>query len=156
MPKKYWTKADECAMKTSTSFAELVPLAMRVLARMRARCAETIGMVCGPITSGGKGSKEKNIRIFMRYIREQRSKGLHIFSQMAFEETFWRLQAESPACRGDALLTQFYRPLFESGLMTVFYFIPGWQSSIGATWERGEAVRLGIAIVDLEPGKPVR
>ncbi len=48
------------------------------------------------------------------------------------------------------LLTDFYQPLFETGLIKILYFLPDWQSSVGARWEHDQALKLGIEIVYLK------
>jgi len=45
------------------------------------------------------------------------------------------------------ILTDFYLPIFEGGYIQDLYFIQGWQSSHGATWEHNQAERLGIKII---------
>ena len=46
----------------------------------------------------------------------------------------------------EAILDDFYSPIFNSGLIKEFYFMPNWQSSKGANWEHNEANRLGIKV----------
>ena len=145
MPYKYWKREDEKAVKTVRSYAKLCEVAMRILARIKV----PVGFVCGPISTGGAGSPKKNIVIFKRYIAKLREEGKNIFSQIPFEETLWRLSAlfgNDP----DKLLREFYLPLFATGLLTTFYFIPGWETSYGARWEHNQAKRLGIQIIYLE------
>jgi hypothetical protein len=47
------------------------------------------------------------------------------------------------------ILNDFYLPIFKSGVISAFYFMPNWQTSFGAKWEHEEAKKLGIEIVYL-------
>ena len=148
--KKYWTKADVAEIEKERSFSELYEVAELILKRMKRRGALSIGMVCGPISTGGLGSRGKNVAVFEKYIKCLRAAGVVIFSQMIFEKTFWRIM-DLPGVTEDHLLNEFYYPLFRLGLVDVFYFIPGWETSYGASWEERQADLLGITKVYLMP-----
>ena len=80
------------------------------------------------------------------------NQGINIFDQAPFEEPMQRIKAESGKSVRESnqeLLDKFYLLLFQSGLITTFYFLPGWESSFGASWERRQAKELGIEIIDL-------
>ena len=142
----YWTPEDIAALETAQSFAELSQVAMKVLKRM----PQPVGQVCGPISSGGLRSIEKNLKQFDETIAELISHGNTVFDQVPFEKYIFRLIETGRGTRDkDQLLKEFYLPLFESGLVSTFYFIPGWESSNGAKWEYQQAKRLGIRIVYL-------
>ncbi len=51
-----------------------------------------------------------------------------------------------------ATLEFFYKKIFESGFINKALFLPGWQDSKGATWERNLAQKLNI-IVEEYPEK---
>ncbi|MHB9020041.1 MAG: hypothetical protein ACYC3G_04230 [Minisyncoccota bacterium] len=141
----YWTPFDIFDLMESDTFEALFNVAHSVLLRM----PQPVSMVCGPISSGGKGSREKNLIVFKKTIKELSDKNITIFSQMPFEEPMWRIQKTSYYKGGCHTLEGFYLPIFESGLVKRFYFIRGWESSLGATWEHTQAKRLGIEIVYL-------
>jgi hypothetical protein len=44
------------------------------------------------------------------------------------------------------ILEEFYLPLYQSGRIKKFFFVSGWESSFGATWEHDRAKELGIEI----------
>jgi len=70
---------------------------------------------------------------------------------MPFEEPMQKLKTKLTS-KGEYLsniLTDFYYPIFESGLISTFYFMPGWQTSFGAKCEHKKAKELGIKIVYL-------
>ena len=129
-------------IQNAKTFEQCLGIAVPVLQRE----APPIAMVCGPISSGGYESVEKNLAAFREYIRQVSALGLKVFSQMVYENTFHRLK-RAPYCKtGEELLEAFYAPIFQYGLIKTFYFIPRWQTSMGASWEHEQAEKLGIEI----------
>ena len=114
------------------------------------------GIVCGPISTGGCGSAEDNFLVFNRTIISLQDEGFPIFSQIPYESGIgklrqaWNDAGNSGYCM--PILHEFYAPLFRTGLITCAWFIPGWESSFGARWEREECKKLGIKTCDLDPG----
>jgi len=141
----YWTPFNIFDLRQAATFEALFSVAHSVLLRM----PQPVSMVCGPITSGGLGTREKNLDAFKKTIKNLSEKGIVVFSQMPFEEPMWKIQ-KTPYYKGGChTLEGFYLPIFESGLVKKFYFIRGWESSLGATWEHTQAKRLGIEIIYL-------
>jgi len=136
-------------LKNAKEYRELAIVALNVLANM----PKPIGQVCGPISTGGLGSIEKNLEVFEKTVHKLIDQGNNIFNQMPFEEPMQDIRKNSkkvhPQETNLELLEEFYNPVFESGYVEVLYFIPGWESSQGAKWEREQARRLGIKIIDL-------
>lgn len=52
---KYWTKDDVLKVENATTFERLRDVALKILKGM----PRPVGMVSGPITSGGEGSVKK-------------------------------------------------------------------------------------------------
>jgi len=127
-------------IERAQTFSDLADVALRVLRQM----PRPISMVCGPISTGGSGSVEKNLERFHAVIDALRDERVRIFSQMFFENKLFKMKTWPSYKGGIQLLEEFYRPIFESGFIYRMYFMPNWQTSMGATWERGEAQRLGI------------
>lgn len=145
---QYWKQAEKDALRGATSFKELSSIALVVVARM----PKPVGQVCGPISTGGLGSIEKNLLMFDKVVDHLIGQGLTIFDQVPFEDHLFRvIERHGGTRKGHRLLTDFYLPIFESGHISTLHFIHGWQSSDGSVWERKQAERLGISIVDLEP-----
>jgi len=145
--KQYWKEKDWQDLESSLSVKDLYTIAERIISRM----PKPFVGVCGPIATGGLGSFEKNINFFNQKIKELQSKGFVVFDQMPFEEPMQRIKSEDLK-KGDYqndILNDFYLPIFKSGLVSQFYFIPGWESSFGANWEHKLAQELGIEIVYL-------
>ncbi|TSC82591.1 MAG: Uncharacterized protein G01um101420_258 [Parcubacteria group bacterium Gr01-1014_20] len=133
-------------MAEARTFAELGCIAFEVLQRMDEKVVpRSIGQVCGPITTGGRSSIVVNLREFSRYIELLQSKGLAIFDQVPFEKHLFRIRGVNYQS-DSTLLEDFYGPIFESGIVKILYFIPGWSSSNGAMWEHRQAVRLNLTI----------
>ncbi len=145
----YWTPFNIFDLRNAETFNTLFDIAHQVLLRM----PQPVAMVCGPITSGGLGSREKNLEVFRKTIKSLSDNGIIVFSQMPFEEPMWRIQKKIEATlyykEGGSILESFYLPIFESGLVKKFYFIPGWETSMGATWEHSQAKIMGIEIMYL-------
>jgi len=144
-PPPYWTPFNVFDLKYAKTFEDLFDVAHSVLLRM----PQPISMVCGPITSGGLGTREENLEVFKKTINNLSKKKIIVFSQMPFEEPMWKIQTTPYYKGGCHTLEGFYLPVFESGLIKRLYFIRGWESSLGATWEHAQAKRLRIEIVYL-------
>ncbi len=143
---KYWTEKEKSALEVAVSFNDLLVIALAVLDRM----PDPVAQVCGPISTGGRGSTELNLKVFDATIERLLKEGINVFDQVPFEQPMVRMRAQDKTGKyNDQLLLQFYLPLFQSGRITRFYFIHDWPSSKGASWERLQAQRLGIKIEDL-------
>lgn len=141
----FWTEEDYRDLEASQSFGDLVPIACNVIKRM----SPPVAIVCGPISTGGRGSIEANRHYLQAAINLAYEKGHHTFDQNPFEN---KLQQLKLACVHEGycvhLLEDFYLKVFESGLIHKMYFLPDWQTSTGARWEREVGQRLGIEILD--------
>ena len=143
----YLAEADNLAMVHARTYVELGQIALAVLRKMdRAVTPVSIGQACGPITSGGLGSIEANLKRFEWRVKKLQSRGLHIFDQLPFEGHMFRIWDANGRNDDKTLLEDFYSPIFESGLIKTLHFIPGWPGSNGSMWEHRQAVRLGIKI----------
>lgn len=128
------------------TFEDLLEIAFRILKK----APKPICMVCGPITSGGGGSVEENLKMLKNVIEKLAGVEMTVFDQTIFEESLWRITA-TPYCKGkDHLLEAFYLPILESGFLKKVYFLPDWRTSYGATWEHTQALKFGIEIVYLQ------
>ena len=144
---QYWTDEDIEAVKNAKDFKELYIIADKILKVM----PQPIVQVCGPIGTGGLGSVESNLEAFDQTIRSLQAKGLNVFDQMPFE---WPMQVLKFKLAKDVypedILKDFYLPIFESGFISEFHFMPTWETSHGAKWEHGQAEKLGIKIVYID------
>jgi len=144
--RQYWEKEDILALEQAESVKQMFEIAIHVLRRM----PQPVGQVCGPISTGGRGSILENLVAFNETIVFLQAEGNTIFDQMPFEEPMQRVKVSLPAGEyATVLLTDFYQPLFESGLIKKVYFMKDWESSKGALWEHEQAKKLGIEIAYL-------
>ena len=143
---EYWEAADYAALEEAQRIADMTAIGLRVAARM----PQPVGDVCGPISNGGVGSIEGNLKVFRQTITRLTEEGNTIFDQMPFEEHIHRVvHDEFGQGAKTELLEGFYRPLFESGSIKRLYFITGWESSDGARWEHEAGQQLGLEIIYL-------
>jgi len=143
--RKYWTKKDALDAKRAKTFEELAEIALRIIDRI----PRPVEMICGPLTSGGLGSFEKNLKVLKKYILLGGKSGLNIFDQMPFEPHLHRIWEESAVKDPNELLESFYGTIFKSRKIKQLDFVPDWRGSIGARWERKTARKLKIKIADI-------
>lgn len=141
--KQYWTENDFQDLQNAETIQDVFKVAQRVISRM----PDTLAQVCGPVTSGGKGSIEENLKHFSHIIKELQEQSFHIFDQMPFEETFQRIAySKTSSQHHDDILSNFYEPIFLLGKIKALYFIPGWETSKGSNWEYAKGQELGLEI----------
>ncbi len=144
--KKYWEEQDWKDLEEAKSFKDLFVIAKRVIYRM----PHPLVQVCGPIATGGLGSIEANLNAFNETIKELQAEGKSVFDQMPFEDPMQKLKTmiENKDYM-NTIFTDFYYPIFDSGLISELYFMPNWNTSVGATKEHDKAKESGIKIVYL-------
>lgn len=133
-------------------FSELVAIATEELEKF----IEGAHIVCGPISTGGRGNPEDNLKVFSTTIQLLKENGYPIFSQMPYEERIFHFRnqwwEENPDKHGEyfmPILEDFYLPLFRTKMIDIAWFIPGWESSFGARWERQQLLNHGARFMDL-------
>ena len=147
---KYYSEANLKEIGEAKSYAELLFVAIEVLQTIHEESfLRPVAIICGPISTGGKGSRRANLEIFSRAIDRVSAGGLCVFSQMPFENDMERIYKSSPKLQGLRLLEEFYLPIFEMRFINLMCFLPGWDKSVGARWEHEQAKRLGIPIIYL-------
>lgn len=148
---KFWTKEDvEEAVRAADnkSYAFLSRIAIRVLKRMKKGGeGRAIAIISGSITNGGTlpGSEvKKNLERFEEIIQRLELQGKLVFNQLPFEEYLFQIRRTRPPEDPNVLLEEFYRPIFESFIINIDYFLPGWKESHGARWEYNLVRDLGM------------
>jgi hypothetical protein len=142
---EYYTRRILRQIREAANYMDLCLIGMCVLRAMAHDYPfRPIAMVCGPISTGGRGSRKENLEVFSRTIERISADGLFVFSQMPFENDMERIYKSSPELQGIRLLEEFYSPMFKSGLIKLMCFLPGWELSIGANWEHEQAKVLNI------------
>lgn len=141
---EYWTEDDAKDTALAKTFEDLSVVALRVAQRM----PKPLAMVCGPITTGGLGSVPKNLERFEKAIEYVSRLPKNVFNQLMFEEYIWKISKGPNNLGGFHLLEEFYRPIFIK-LSPELHFMPGWEWSSGACWERATAILLKMKIVEI-------
>lgn len=141
----------EC--ESAQGFVDLAIIAIRQ-AFVFQRTHGGYGIVCGPITTGGHGKKERNIQIFFGVVNGLRKSGFPVFSQEPYEPKLWALKETFQNTVRDTghcmrHLEDFYGNLFTRMPPRVSFFLPGWESSSGARWEHDFLRGRGVKIVYL-------
>lgn len=138
---------DKNKLNTAETFDELADIAVDVLRQM-SLSGRPIAEICGPVSTGGLGSIEKNLARIKKAIVIAEKKGLQTFDMPLFEKAIEKLSYKYPKTNGYCLpiLDIFYKRLFESGYINKALFLPDWQSSYGARWERNLVKGLNINI----------
>ncbi len=129
------------------TFEDLAEIAIKILRELD-KSGKPIVQICGPISTGGLGSLEKNLTRFEKAIKTATKNGLQVFNQAPFEDTIRRISTKYPKTNGYCMpiLDVFYKKVFESGYIKTALFLPDWQGSKGATWERELVTSLGIEV----------
>lgn len=144
-----WSPKSFQAVDDARSFGDLVPIAIKLLEFFE----EPVTIVSGPISTGGFGSRDKNIMAFTAAIRHLQQRGRSVLDQTPFETALGRLARKWAETGGQGycmpILTEFYGPVFRSGRIARIAFMRDWESSFGAQWERREAATIPLEIEDL-------
>lgn len=133
--------------RTTTDFKLIGELVCEIAEKM----PKPLFMISGPMTTGGMGHYSKNIVLFQHAIEEATSNGLSVFNQTMLEEHLQRLVREWLTCNPESkycqhVLSDVYDTLLASTHIQGVYFLPDWQTSYGARWERDAAERHTLTI----------
>ncbi|MFA7308789.1 MAG: hypothetical protein WC045_01825 [Patescibacteria group bacterium] len=159
----YWKKSDVTAIAKARDYTDLFLIAQRVQKRMPNL---PLTQVCGPISTGGQGSIEKNMAqldwaiLRLKEIEEKENIPSCVFDQRHFEKpisTILKKRRETGQVTGYDwdILRRFYEPLFEMGRVQTLVFLPKWRSSKGANWEHEYGVRKGWKLLYLPNNWPI-
>lgn len=105
-----------------------------------------VHQVCGPISTGGLGTRELNNARFALAIERAQANGLLVFNQLPFQEALVRLSRYPEPGYNELNLEEFYGPIFACGHVRRVLFLSDWQTSRGARWERERAAEHAITI----------
>jgi hypothetical protein len=141
----YYTRRILKQIRSAINYHDLLSTAMIILRAMHHdHPFKPVTMVCGPISTGGKNSRKENLKVFSVAIDRMSADGMLVFSQMPFEDDMERIFNSSPNLQGLRLMEEFYLPILKSGFIKLMVFLPGWEKSIGATWEHEQSKALNI------------
>ncbi|XOU94186.1 MAG: hypothetical protein ACNFW9_05070 [Candidatus Kerfeldbacteria bacterium] len=140
----YWEEKNFRDLKKTEKFIDLLPIAKSIINRM----SKPVAMVSGPISTGGLGFPEKNLKQFIRAIKVLYDSGVNVFDQTPFDDKMSEIKNniwnKDEYCM--PLLEDFYLPLFRGGYIQEVFFLSDWQSSFGAKWEHDQCKIFKIKI----------
>lgn len=144
------TEDERTAFERAASYYEAAAVAISHV-RRRYSPERPLLQVCGPISTGGLGSREQNLKRLRDTIDFLVDREYPVFDQSQFEGMVPRF---SPNHGQDAydhrILDEFYVPLFETKCIQTFVFLSGWTSSVGTCRERAFALAAGFRVLDAE------
>jgi hypothetical protein len=148
----HWTVEETQALKWVCTYEDAADIAIKILKKMSANGHQVV-QICGPMSTGGLGNFKDNMARFKKSIESAERYGLLVFNQLPFQDAIIRISSFDENSNGNqsydmAILEVFYRKVFESGYVKKTLFLPGWQSSKGAQWERDLVESLGIVMED--------
>lgn len=150
MKNKHWTEKHFERVEKAKNFPELLSVAYEILDSM----PKPVTIISGPISTGGRGSVQENLAVMARAILRREWHGDNVFDQLPFEQKFGEFASKYDGCCMP-ILEDFFLPIFESGKIEKICFIPGWESSTGAKWEKEQAERLGIEMCFMHPDEKI-
>ncbi|MDB5259047.1 MAG: hypothetical protein JWO73_255 [Candidatus Taylorbacteria bacterium] len=146
----YWSEEDLHVLAGITDFLQMVTVGNGILDRMAVKSDKRIVQLCAPMSRGGRGSLDANMAYFRKAQRVASDNGLYLFDQGPFQEAMIRLSAAHEERKEYCydILHVFYRGIFKSRRIGELMFLPDWETSIGAKWEREEAPAHGLLITE--------
>lgn len=145
MDQSYWTPENFEKLAVAENLQDLLVIAIDILKRM----PQPVILVCGPISTGGFGNVEANLRAFESTIHAKQKAGKSVFNQLPFEEKFAKFSQEAKMAYFTPVLDEFFLPIIKSGYIAEMHFMKDWQSSTGARWEHTTANELGVTIHEM-------
>jgi hypothetical protein len=144
---EHWTDIEKKALKNVATLEETAEIAIAILIRMKQLNGHKVIAICGPMSTGGLGNLQTNMCRFRRAIAIASKNGLVVFDQTPFQEAIIRVTGYKEGVEYCVdILEVFYRKIFESGHISKALFLPRWQTSKGASWERQLLASLKIPI----------
>ena len=141
MGSKYWMQRHHEEVAKAKTFSELLAIANDIIDSMPG----PVVLVSGPISSGGRGSITENLKALEDNIFAMEMRGENVWNQLPFENKFSEL-AKGHEGYFMPILEEFFLPIFKSGKIKKIWFMTGWETSTGATWEYEQAKKLRIEI----------
>jgi hypothetical protein len=132
----YWTNEHRLQAEGARDLHELLQVALGVATAHPYE--PPLVMVCGPMTTGGFGCLEKNMRAFEISVQLLREAGFNVFNIHAFQPALKSIVSHDPATGVYArdILEVFCAGIYRSGRIWTAYFLPGSENSVRARWER--------------------
>lgn len=144
----HWTEEDHAEQDRCESMHHLAELGIKLAKRLKEQSPDgSVILLSGPMTTGGLGSFDRNIKLFECAIIVAREKGLTVYNQLPFQKGMIRILGlnRNPSFKAEAagypmsILTDFYGPLLDSKLVSDLFQLRDHASSFGARWEEARA-----------------
>jgi len=140
-----WTEEEIQLLANATSLEEVGRISVQHLARIAS--TGSVIQLCGPMTTGGAGNLEANMQRFEQAIYNAAKEGHVTFNQIPIQSAIIRItDHHQTKIYNTDILDVLYAQIFECGHVKTAYFLPDWESSRGACWERERTSALGIDI----------
>lgn len=144
----HWTEEHKKKAGEAKDFHDLIAVTLDAL---RSHPKEKpLGIVLGPVSTGGLGSREKNSRALALAVEALREREHNIFNIVSLQQYLDPLIASSHKPEKGAyqmdILDIFFYGIYNSKLIQEAYFLPLWETSTGARWEREHMPQFGIQI----------
>lgn len=132
----YWTDEHRLQAEEARDLHELLQVALSVVEAHP--YSPPLVVVCGPMSTGGFGCIEKNLRAFDISVRVLRESGYNVFNLHSFQDAIKSIVSHNPTTGVYArdILEVFCAGVYRSGKIMTAYFLPGSESSVGARWEK--------------------
>lgn len=149
----HWTEEHYAQLPLIDSLPDLGRMGIKMAAHLKLQ-HRYVAIVCGPMTTGGLGSLDANMARHALGQQRLRKLGIVVFNQAPFQEAIIRLTDHHNSTEYDMrILEDFYRPIFLSRHITHAWFLPGWEGSKGAAWERDFLLALPeVSVLDFPSG----
>ncbi len=146
---EHWTEKEVNILKGISTLEELAEIAISIVTRMSVTGKEIV-QICGPMSTGGLGNLRDNMMRFSLAINKATENGIMVFDQTPFQNKIIQICSfkEGQGKYNYEILEIFYRKIFESGHVHRVLFLPGWEGSVGASWERELTIKLGLIVED--------
>ena len=99
--------------------------------------------VCGPLTADGPAGYERNAARLLQAEEVLKQKGYTVWDFTPSE-----LVIQKYDFKHDDIVECFHKPVLQSGLIKVAFFLPRWEQSSGARREHELCEELGVTIKD--------
>lgn len=144
----HWTREELAVLEAAATLREVAEIALGHLYRLQSY-GRPIVQICGPMTTGGLGSLSANMRRFECAIAGAAGAGHLVFDQIPLQAAIIRITDHHNSTEYNVdILEVLYAPIFGSGCINTVFFIPGSETSRGATWERRKVMGLGIEVFE--------
>lgn len=141
----YYSPRDLEYIHGARTFEAMLNVALTVLKKM----PRPVALLCGPISSGGFGSFEENVRVFENMITLLEREDKVVFTQVPLELQLQAIKKTLYFGGEGHLFTALYLPIIKSRMIGEMIFLPTWRTSAISRWQHREARRIRMPVTHL-------